>query len=300
MQTKCSSAFVNDSKHPDDLNMGGQGNFSIKFWGVRGSVPCPGPTTVRYGGNTTCIEINCGSHLLIIDAGSGIRELGMDLNKRGGIVDADIFFTHTHLDHIIGFPFFGPFYNPQNSFNLTAGNLEPPHDLENVLKNMIIHDPVFPVPASVILGSCAFKDFNSGEELNPRQDVIIKTGPLNHPNGACGYRVEYQNHAVAVITDTEHPEEGMDDNVLQLVQDADVMVYDAAYTEEEYPKFKGWGHSTWQMAVKIAEAANVKKTILFHHDPTHDDDRMDEIAKEAAAVRFGTEPAYEGMEIKVC
>jgi len=274
-------------------------NFRIKFWGVRGSVPCPGPKTVRYGGNTTCLEINCGPHVLAIDAGSGIREFGISLMNRGGPVSADIFFTHTHLDHVTGFPFFGPFYNPQNNFNLYAGHLTAPQNLENVLKNMIITDPMFPVPAAVILGCCTFNEFNSGEELRPHEGIVIKTAPLNHPNGACGYRIEYQGHAIAIITDTEHPEEGMDENVLRLVQDADVMVYDSAYTDEEYPKFKGWGHSTWQTAVKIAEFANVTKTVLFHHDPSHDDDRMDEIAEQAAAARFGTEPAREGMVIKI-
>ena len=275
-------------------------SFRIKFWGVRGSVPCPGPKTVRYGGNTTCMEINCGSRTLIIDAGSGIRELGLSLLQRGGPVQADVFFTHLHLDHVTGFPFFAPFYNPSNSFTLYAGHLQQPKTLEGILKNMIITDPMFPVPASVILGCCQFKDFDSGADLHPHDDVVVKTAPLNHPNGACGYRVEYNGHAIAVITDTEHPEEGMDENVLRLVQDADVMVYDAAYTDEEYPKFKGWGHSTWQTAVKIAEAANVTKTVLFHHDPSHDDARMDEIAEDAAAARFGTEPAREGMVIKVC
>jgi len=274
--------------------------FRIKFWGVRGSVPCPGPKTVRYGGNTTCMEITCGSHTLIVDAGSGIRELGINLMKQGGPVNADVFFTHTHLDHITGFPFFGPFYNPQNSFNLFAGHLKPPQTLENVLKSMIIADPMFPVPASVILGCCHFQEFTSGDVLKPRDGVVVKTGPLNHPNGACGYRFEYNDHSIAIITDTEHPEEGMDENVLNLVQDADVMVYDSAYTDEEYPKFKGWGHSTWQMAVKIAEKANVTKTVLFHHDPAHDDDRMDEIAEEAAAARFATEPARENMVVKIC
>ena len=234
---------------------------------------------------------------IIIDAGTGIRELGISLIKQGGQVEADLLFTHTHLDHVNGFPFFGPFYNPNNKFRLHAGHLEG-NDIENVLKNMIITEPMFPVPASVILGSCEFNDYNPNDSLDLGDGIMVQTAPLNHPNGACGYRVEYMGHVIAIVTDTEHYEE-LDENVLKLAKDADVMVYDSAYTDEEYSKFKGWGHSTWQEALKVAEAANVKKTVLFHHDPSHDDNRMDEIAEVAAAARFGTEPAREGMVIKV-
>ena len=279
--------------------MSSKDTFRIKFWGVRGSVPCPGPTTVRYGGNTTCIEINCGERIIIIDAGTGIRELGINLIQRGQKVEADLLFTHTHLDHVNGFPFFGPFYNPNNKFQLYAGHLQQDHSIETVLKDMIITEPMFPVPASVILGSCSFTDFDSGETLDLGDGIVVETAPLNHPNGACGYRVNYRGKAISVITDTEHPEEGFDENVLKLAKDADVMVYDSAYTDEVYHNFKGWGHSTWQEAVKIANEANVTKTVLFHHDPSHNDNKMDEIAEEAAAARFGTEPAREGMVIKV-
>ncbi len=273
--------------------------FRIKFWGVRGSVPCPGPTTVRYGGNTTCMEINCGDRRIIIDAGTGIRELGINLIKKGGKVEADLLFTHTHLDHVNGFPFFGPFYNPNNHFKLYAGHLKATNNIENVLKNMIITEPMFPVPASVILGSCEFVDFSPNDTLDLGDGITVVTAPLNHPNGACGYRVEYKGHAIAIVTDTEHYEGKVDENVLKLAKDADIMVYDSAYTDEEYPKFKGWGHSTWQEALKVAEAANVTKTVLFHHDPSHDDNYMDEIAEISGAARFGTEPAREGMVIKV-
>ncbi len=128
---------------------------------------------------------------------------------------------------------------------------------------------------------------------------MIKTGKLTHPNGACGYRIEYGGKAMAICTDTEHFEDGLDQSVISLSRDADLMVYDSAYTDEEYPKFKGWGHSTWQEAIKVAEEANVKRTFLFHHDPSHDDDRMDEIVALAAEARAGTEAAVEGVEISL-
>jgi phosphoribosyl 1,2-cyclic phosphodiesterase len=122
---------------------------------------------------------------------------------------------------------------------------------------------------------------------------------LNHPNGACGYRIEFEGKIIAICTDTEHYEGRIDDNVVALAKDADIMVYDAAYTEESYPNFKGWGHSTWQEAIKVADAANVKQTFLFHHDPSHSDVVMDKIAKEVALIRGGVRPAIEGETIVI-
>ena len=128
---------------------------------------------------------------------------------------------------------------------------------------------------------------------------MIKTGQLNHPNGACGYRIEYGGKVISICTDTEHFEGRLDENVVELARDADIMVYDAAYTDEKYPNFKGWGHSTWQEAIKVADAANVRQTFLFHHDPSHDDDTMDQIAKEVAALREGIRPAIEGETVTI-
>ncbi|MFP6899724.1 MAG: MBL fold metallo-hydrolase [Opitutales bacterium] len=278
--------------------MSDQNTFKLKFWGVRGSIPCPGPDTVRYGGNTTCFEITCGDKRIIIDAGTGIRLLGKHiLINEGNVLDADLFFTHTHMDHIAGLPFFVPIYNPKNNLRLYAGHLSPPHDLDGIIDTMLMKDPLFPVPSNMIEQACTFNDFQCGETFEPFDGVVIKTGKLNHPNGACGYRIEYAGKVISICTDTEHFDDGLDQSVISLSRDADVMVYDAAYTDEEYPKYKGWGHSTWQEAIKVAEEANVKKTILFHHDPSHDDDRMDGIGALAAKARPGTEPAVEGSEI---
>ena len=129
--------------------------------------------------------------------------------------------------------------------------------------------------------------------------IKIKTGQLNHPNGACGYRIEYAGKVIAICTDTEHFEDRIDQNVVNLAKNADIMVYDSAYTDEEYPNFKGWGHSTWQEALKVAEVANVKQTFLFHHDPSHNDEKMDQIAKEVSTLRDGVRPAIEGEVITI-
>ena len=276
-------------------------NFSLKLWGTRGSIPCPGPGTVKYGGNTTCFEINCGSRRIIVDAGTGIRLLGKKIMlEEGNLLDADLFFTHTHMDHIQGLPFFAPLYNPSSNVRMNAGHLaDDNYDLQGIIVTMLMKDPVFPVPSALIEKACQFNDYDCGKVFNLPGGVVIKTAPLNHPNGACGYRIEFDGKVVAICTDTEHFEGRIDENVIELSQDADVMVYDSAYTDEEYPNFKGWGHSTWQEAIKVAEAANVSQTFLFHHDPSHDDARMDEIAKAAAEVRSSVRPAIEGELIKI-
>ena len=270
--------------------------FKIKFWGTRGSIPCPGPSTVKYGGNTTSFELNCGERRIIVDAGTGIRLLGKKIMlEEDNLLNADLFFTHTHMDHIQGLPFFAPLYNPNSDVRLHAGHLDGiTYDLQGIIGTMLMKDPVFPVPSSLIEKACSFKDFECGKVFKLSGGVVIRTAPLNHPNGACGYRIEFAGKVLAICTDTEHFENHLDENVLFLADGADLLIYDAAYTDEEYPNFKGWGHSTWQEAVKISRAASVKQTLLFHHDPSHDDMKMDEIAKLASNELSSVRPAIEG------
>lgn len=271
--------------------------FLVRFWGVRGSIACPGPGTVRYGGNTSCIEVRCGPHLLIFDAGTGIRALGAQLAGEAP-VDVDLFLTHTHLDHISGLPFFAPAFDARNRIRLWAGHLPRHQTLESVLCNLMMA-PLFPLPLSVFKVACEFHDFPCGATLQPKPGVTLRTAPLNHPNGACGYRIEYGGRSVALITDTEHRPRMRDPQVLELAAGADVMIYDATYTDAEYEQRKGWGHSTWQECCRVAEAAGVGQAVLFHHEPTHDDDAMDRIADAAAALRPGTVAAREGMVIRL-
>jgi phosphoribosyl 1,2-cyclic phosphodiesterase len=273
--------------------MTNSGKVSVRFWGVRGSIACPGPETVRYGGNTSCVEIRCGDHLLIMDGGTGLRELGSALLKNGPI-SADLFYTHTHFDHICGLPFFGPAYVRGNKIRLWAGHLLPDHCLEDVLCGMMMA-PLFPVPMSLLSTQVSFKDFRHGEVLHPRAGIILRTGPLNHPNGATGYRVEFGGKSVAYITDTEHRKSGLDPNVLALIDGADVFIYDSTYTEAEYPSHLDWGHSTWEEGVRLANAAKVKTFVIFHHDPGHDDAFMDGISGAAQKLRPSTIVAREGM-----
>lgn len=277
--------------------MSEEGEFSVRFWGVRGSIACPGESTVRYGGNTSCLEIDCGGQRLVFDAGTGLRVLGETLVSQNGSVEGDIFLSHTHLDHINGIPFFRPFYVSGNKFRVWAGHLLPNFTLKRVVGDMMAA-PLFPVPPEIFGPQVDYCDFTSGDTLRPCEGVVIHTAPLNHPDRATGYRLEFGGKAVCYITDTGHVEGERDAALVSFVKDADMMIYDSTYTDEEFPRFRDYGHSTWQEGVRVSDAAGVKTLVMFHHDPSHDDDFMDGIAAEAEAMRPGSVVAREGMVLR--
>ena len=273
------------------------GKFTVKFWGVRGSIACPGEATVRYGGNTSCLEVCCGDQRLIFDAGTGFRPLGNVLGDGGAPLKGDIFLSHTHFDHICGIPFFKPFYVKGNKFRVWAGHLLPKFTLQQVLANMMV-EPLFPVPPEIFELQVDYRDFRAGDELNPFKGVVIRTAPLNHPDRATGFRVEYGGRSLCYITDTGHIEGQRDEALVAFVRGGDMMIYDSTYTDEEFPCFREYGHSTWQEGVRIAMDAEVKRLVIFHHDPGHDDSFMDGVAAEAEAMRPGTVVAREGMVLE--
>jgi phosphoribosyl 1,2-cyclic phosphodiesterase len=275
-------------------SMNDRDEFWVRFWGVRGTVPCPGPGTVRYGGNTACVEVMCGKERLIFDAGTGLRALGSSLAGQTGL-SAHVFLTHTHIDHINGFPFFRPAYDPSNCFEIWAGNLTPrPGGLQKVLSTLM-SGPLFPVPIDIMHACMGFHDFQAGESLEPLPKIVLETAALNHPQGATGYRINFAGKSICYVTDTEHQPDKLDSNILGLIKDSDLVIYDSTYTDDEYERFRTWGHSTWREGLKLCEAANAKRFVAFHHDPEHDDDVMDEIAKELEQARPGSVVAKEGM-----
>jgi phosphoribosyl 1,2-cyclic phosphodiesterase len=268
----------------------------VRFWGVRGSIACPGPSTIRYGGNTPCIEVRCDEHVLVFDAGTGLRPLGLEIIKDKNIRNVDIFITHCHLDHVVGLPFFAPLFRKGYRVRVWAGNLLPANSIERVMR-MLMSSPLFPIQIEIFKAAIEFHDFKSGDVLRPHENVVLRTAPLDHPDGSNGYRLEYGGRTFALVSDTEGFPGKCDKDLLSLADHADLAVYDATYTEDEIVSRIGWGHSTWLRGIRLAEKANVKHLCLFHHDPSHDDDFMDTLAAEANDARPGTVTAREGQII---
>ncbi len=274
--------------------------FFIRFWGVRGSIPVPGPKTVNIGGNTSCIEVRAGSEILIFDAGTGIRALGNTLMRELPIV-ARMFFTHVHWDHIQGFPFFAPAFIKGNRFDLFGGRKISATLAETLAGQM--NFPNFPVSLAEMAAQMNFHDLHEGEAV-ACGDAVISNKQLNHPGGIFAYRVDFAGHSVVLATDTEHYS-CTDRKLTELAEGADVLIYDAMYTPDEYagsaesmPR-TGWGHSTWQEGVKVAREARVKKLVLFHHDPDHDDAAVREIEARARQVFPDSIAAYEGLALQL-
>ncbi|NET69890.1 MAG: MBL fold metallo-hydrolase [Sphaerospermopsis sp. SIO1G2] len=277
-----------------------ENKFTVHFWGVRGSIPCPGPHTVRYGGNTPCIAMQVGGKRLIFDCGTGVHVLGQNLLSQMP-VEGHIFFTHSHWDHVQGFPFFTPAFIKGNSFNIYGAIAPDGSTIEQRLNDQMLH-PNFPVPLQIMQANLNFNNIQAGQPIHI-DDITIETAHLNHPGEAIGYRVNWRGGAAVYITDTEHYPDKLDENVLWLSRNADVLIYDSTYTDDEYyspksPKI-GWGHSTWQEAVKIAQAANVKTLVIFHHDPSHNDDFLDNVGQQAADKFPGAIMAREGLILQV-
>ncbi|NER04180.1 MAG: MBL fold metallo-hydrolase [Okeania sp. SIO3C4] len=277
-----------------------QNQFTIQFWGVRGSIASPGAETVRYGGNTPCLEMRVGGHRLIFDGGTGLRVLGQSLMSQMP-VEAHMFFTHTHWDHIQGFPFFAPAFVKKNRFYIYGAVAPNGATIQQRLNDQMLN-PNFPVPLQIMGAELKFFDLEISKSIKIG-DVVVENALLNHPGEAVGYRVNWQGYAAAYVTDTEHFPDRFDENVLFLARQADVLIYDATYTDEEYYSDKsskiGWGHSTWQQAVKIAKAAQVKKLVIFHHDPIHNDDFLDKVGEQVAEKFPNSLMAREGLSIQL-
>ena len=270
-------------------------DFYARFWGVRGSIACPGAETAIYGGNTPCVEIRCGSHLFIFDAGTGLRSLGEFIDKNG-IDDVDLFLSHTHVEHIVGLPFFGYAYKTGNALRIWSGHLEDGKTTESVLRQYMA-DPLFPISIDVFSADVSYHDFKAGETLTLNKDITLRTTMLNHPQNATGYRVEFGGKSICYVTDTEQFEDGPDRNILALIDGADIVIYDSMFTDAEYPDYKGWGHSTWEEGARLCAEANVGTFVVFHHLPERTDADLDVIAGAVDKMWPGSLVAREGMQL---
>jgi phosphoribosyl 1,2-cyclic phosphodiesterase len=267
------------------------------FWGVRGSLPTPGPDTAVYGGNTSCIEIGLPGRdhasLLLIDAGSGLVPLARSRDW-SGLKRVDLLLTHLHHDHILGLPFFKPFYRSAVELHLWCGNLDG-ETAEAALDRMFA-PPLFPLTMADLPARKIHHGFRAGETIDVG-GAKIRTAPLLHPSGATGYRFDAGGGSLAVITDIEHPEGPPDRPVVALCRGVDTLVYDTMLEECDYGRCKGWGHSTLSAGVELAKAAGARRFIGFHHAPEHDDAVMAAREKRLQAALPGSSMAREGMKV---
>ena len=271
----------------------------VKFWGVRGSTPTPQAENLRYGGNTSCVEVRVKDQLYIFDCGTGFRILGHHLARQFDTrpMLAHIFVSHFHWDHIQGIPFFGPLYERrENRFVFHSSSRT--RNLRRVLEEQMA-DPYFPVDMNEMKASRDFHDIQEGRVAFDG-GVTIQPSWLNHPQGCLGFRMETKDGILVYATDNEpgHPE--FDKKVRKLAEGADILIYDAQYLPEEYEaKRRGWGHSHWREAVNIVMESGAKELVLYHHDPDHTDVCIDSIVKESRNYYPRVRAASEGMEMKL-
>ncbi|HEX4205754.1 MAG TPA: MBL fold metallo-hydrolase [Ktedonobacteraceae bacterium] len=296
--------------------------FLVRFWGVRGSYPTPGPNTIRHGGNTSCVEIQAGTHTLIFDAGSGIIRLGEALtqqSKDAPTLNLALFVTHAHHDHLLGFPFFSPLFDARTHLYLFGPQLGG-QDIEHIITSLM-SPPHFPVDVRSLPSHRSFETVDKnfcitwnnqqsapehGKMLQQQQRNLHSSAEVRvtgqftpaHPSdGAIIYGIEYAGRKVIYATDVEW-KDGCTDDFVHFVEGADLLIHDAQYTAQDYQQGKhGFGHSTIQMATTTARKAHVKSLVLFHHEPTYNDTQLDQMETEARTYFASTRSAYEGMAI---
>lgn len=303
----------------------------IKFWGVRGSIPCPGPQTVKYDGNTACLELRFDGlkRIIVIDAGTGIRELGQyimanDFHK--STLMAEIFLTHTHWDHIHGFPYFIPIYIPGTKLKVYGPVTYEEDSLQNVLGGQLVYR-YFPMRHAELSSEIEYVDLKEGR-FDLRDGIILTTKYLNHPVLCLGYRFEYRGKVFCTAYDTEpfrnlfctDPDDPSYDEAIayegelvakeenqrieEFIAGADFVISDTQHTMEEYETSKvGWGHSSFEHAIAAAKRARVKRLALFHHEPVRTDTQMDELTRKYCNSDYSGDTevffAREGMEIEI-
>lgn len=277
----------------------------MKFWGVRGSTPTPQIENLSYGGNTPCLEVRLpNNEVFIFDGGTGIRTLGASLLQgcEDQKVSLKVFLTHFHWDHIQGIPFFPPLYYEENEVTFhSVGFLEGTHrrmgsnsGLEETLK-IQMRNPYFPIAFDFLPAKKGFVEIDL--EALKFGKLTMHPFPLHHPGKAFGYRIESEGAVIVYASDLEHGHQELDTVVRDFSQNADLLIFDSQYTPEDYEKQKGWGHSTWLEACRVANEAKVKQLALFHHDPSYDDQKFFQIVQEARRKFENTVGAQEGHSV---
>jgi phosphoribosyl 1,2-cyclic phosphodiesterase len=262
-------------------------DLTVRFLGVRGSIATPG---LAAGGNTACVEVVAGATRIILDAGTGLRQLGNE-RMAAGIRASTILLSHLHWDHVAGLQFFTPVYVPGFRVEIAGGpNGVMSHD---AAIRSLFRAPFFPVDFDDLGGTVTTRELRPNDKLQIG-DITVTMARLNHSDPVYGYRLDHGDQSIVYATDTEHFS-CVDPTLKKLAAGADILIYDAQYTPEEYPQKVGWGHSTWQAGADLARAAGVPQLVLFHHDPSRTDAQLDALEAEAAATLPGTVAAREGL-----
>lgn len=274
--------------------------FTVKFWGVRGNIPTPGMETVRYGGNTSCVELQVAGHRIIFDGGTGLRGLGKQL-LREMPVEAHIFFTHTHWDRIQGFPFFAPAFVSGNQFEIYGAVGQNGASIKQRLSDQMLR-PNFSLPLQMMQAALCFHDIAPGSvialEKTLEKTVVIETIALHRSNGALGYRVTWNGHSVVYATDVEYQANQIDPGLLYLANQADLLIYDIADTAP-IGHVVSASSPVWKTGLEVANATQVKQITLSHHDPGDEDDFLDQVEAKIQAKAANVRLAREGMVLSI-
>ena len=274
----------------------GQPEVTVRFWGARGSIPVSGDRTAKFGGDTSCVEIRHAGHILLMDAGSGLRSAGETLLAEGA-KQYHLFLSHWHYDHVIGLPFFRPLMLPDVKCVLWAPNLQSGPAAKIVAE--LMRPPFFPISPGMFKAKVDYRNFEPGDVLAPCDEVSITTALLPHPGGAAAYRIECAGRAIVYMTDISHKTGLMNEGARDLASNADLLIYDCMYSDEEFASHGGYGHSTWNEAVRICESARVARLALFHHAPDRSDEALFEIERQAQAVFPPSFAARQGMTLSL-
>ena len=270
----------------------------IRFWGVRGTIPTPGRETIEVGGNTSCIEVRTSDdQLIILDAGTGILPLGRHLLKENpGRIIGNILISHTHWDHIQGFPFFSPIWGRTNRFVL-VGRKRVGQRLEEIVSGQFM-EPYLPFAYKSLPADLLVKEVDDDETLIIGDKTRVRVANMNHPGGCLGFRIENGDSVFAYCSDVGHEDEGFDPSVLKLAEGADLLVHDSHFaTLDERNMRREWGHSTWLEAAQVALETHVKNLALFHFSPDMNDLAVEKIAQKARNIFPRTLIAREGLEL---
>jgi phosphoribosyl 1,2-cyclic phosphodiesterase len=282
----------------NSLSPGEAEEFTVRFWGTRGTRMMAGEQFRKYGGNTICLEVRCGNRLIILDAGSGIDDLGKQLSTNCSAGEFDLFLTHAHYDHVLGIPFFAPLYNPGCRLNIWAGKLTGATDTRNVIDRLMI-EPFFPVSIETFRADIRYRDIRDNEVIDLGDGITVHTIPLDHPGRATGYRIEFGGRSFALITDTSHTPGKLNQALAEFLRDVDAFAYDCSYVDAEFDQYPGFGHSTWEEAVRLRKASGARMALGLHHMPFKNDAAVDEIVSRISLLDDATSAATEGMLLRL-